>query len=259
MAARKNSERMPLGAHLAELRRRLLLAVLGVLIGAVVGWFLYTPVFKALQEPLLTAAARDGTIININFTGMTSAFDVRLKVSAFIGLIVTSPWWLYQVWAFVTPGLKKTERRYALGFVFTAVPMFLIGAGLGWLLLPRAVLVLTEFVPHGATNLTDAQMYLSFVMRLMLAFGIAFVLPVLMVVLNMASVVRARTWAKGWRWAIVIAFTFAAVMTPTPDAWTMVLVALPICLLYVIALGLCILHDRRYDRRQESLIAAALG
>ncbi|TQL64397.1 sec-independent protein translocase protein TatC [Rarobacter faecitabidus] len=250
---------MPLGAHLAELRRRLLLAVLGVLIGAVVGWFLYTPVFKALQEPLLTAAARDGTIININFTGMTSAFDVRLKVSAFIGLIVTSPWWLYQVWAFVTPGLKKTERRYALGFVFTAVPMFLIGAGLGWLLLPRAVLVLTEFVPHGATNLTDAQMYLSFVMRLMLAFGIAFVLPVLMVVLNMASVVRARTWAKGWRWAIVIAFTFAAVMTPTPDAWTMVLVALPICLLYVIALGLCILHDRRYDRRQESLIAAALG
>ena len=244
---------MPLRAHLAELRRRLLLAVLGIVIGAVGGWFAFDAVFSAMQQPLLDAAVRDGTIININFSGMTSAFDVRLKVSLFLGLIATAPWWLYQCWAFVTPGLKRSERRYALGFVFSSAPMFLVGAALGWLILPRAVLVLTEFVPHGATNLTDAQMYLSFVMRLMIAFGLAFVLPVLMVVMNLAGVVRAKTWAKGWRWAIVIAFTFAAVMTPTPDAWTMILVALPICLLYVVALGLCVLHDRSAARRMGEL------
>ncbi len=246
---------MPLAAHFAEFRRRLLLAVLGIVLGAVGGWFLFTPVFDALQQPLLDAAARDDTIININFSTLLSAFDVRLKVSLFIGLLVSSPWWLYQLWGFVTPGLNRKERRYTLGFVFTAVPMFLIGASLGWLLLPHAVLVLTEFVPHGSTNLADAQLYLSFVLRLMIAFGLAFVLPVLMVILNLAGIVRASTWAKGWRWAIVIAFAFAAVMTPTPDAWTMILVALPICGLYGVALGLCWLHDRRADRRQQALLS----
>ncbi|TQK75676.1 sec-independent protein translocase protein TatC [Rarobacter incanus] len=244
---------MPLAQHLAELRKRLLLSLIGVVLGAIAGWFAFNPVFDTMQRPLLEAAARNGSIININFTGMTSAFDVRLKVALFLGLIGTSPWWLYQLWAFITPGLKTRERRYALGFVGAAFPMFAAGAALGWLVLPRAVLVLTEFVPRGATNLTDAQAYLSFVMRLMIAFGLAFVLPIVMVALNFAGIVMASTWAHGWRWAVVLAFTFSAVMTPTPDAWTMILVAIPICLLYGIALVVCWSHDRRIARRNAAL------
>ena len=121
--------------------------------------------------------------------------------------------------------------------------------------MPNAVKLLTEFTPTGATNLIDAQTYLGFVMRLMLAFGIAFLLPVVMVALNFAGIGTAATWRKGWRWAVMIAFVFAAVMTPTPDAMTMLAVALPICGLYFVALGVCVLHDRRVDRRR---VAAGL-
>jgi len=248
---------MRLGAHLRELRRRLFLAVLGILVGAVAGWVLFDRVFQRLQQPLLDAAARQDKAITINFAGMTSAIDVHLKVALFLGVLLTSPWWLYQVWAFITPGLTKREKRYTFGFLGAAVPLFLGGAAAAWFLLPHAVEILTDFVPDGSSNLTDAQLYLSFVMQLMLAFGLAMVLPVAMVAVNFMGLVRAATWAKGWRWAIVVAFVFAAVMTPTPDAWTMILVALPICVLYVVALGVCLLHDRRADKAHAAFVAAS--
>lgn len=244
---------MPLLAHLREFRKRLVLAAVGIVVGAVVGWFLYQPVFQALQRPLLDAAARAGKDVRLNFTGLASALDMQIKVSLFIGVLISSPWWLYQLWAFVTPGLTRRERRTAFAFVGAAVPLFLAGAYLAWRLLPRAVEILTDFVPDGATNLTDAQGYLSFVMRLILAFGLAFVLPVVMVALNAANLVRASSLLAAWRWAVLIAFTFSAIMTPTPDAVTMIFVAVPICVLYFAAVGLAVLHDRRVDRRIAEL------
>ncbi len=246
---------MPLRAHLVELRRRLFLAAIGVVIGAVIGWFLYDPVFTALQQPLVRVAEERDSLIALNFSGIATSFDMRVKVSFFLGVILSSPWWLYQFWAFVTPGLNHKERVYAFGFLGVAVPLFLAGAFVAWWALPNAVRLLTEFTPTGATNLIDAQTYLGFVMRLMLAFGIAFLLPVVMVALNFAGIGTAATWRKGWRWAVMIAFVFAAVMTPTPDAMTMLAVALPICGLYFVALGVCVLHDRRVDRRR---VAAGL-
>jgi sec-independent protein translocase protein TatC len=240
---------MSLRDHLLELRKRLFLAALGVAVGGVAGWFLYDPVFQLLQDPILDAAARRDQDIRINFGGVATALDMKLKISVFIGTLISSPWWLYQLWAFITPGLTGSEKRYTVGFVGATVPLFLSGAGLAWLVLPHAVGILTDFLPQGATNFQDAQIYLGFVMRLLLAFGLAFVMPVVMVAINFLGMVRATTWAKGWRWAIVVAFTFAAIMTPTPDALTMILVALPICALYFAALGVCVLHDRRLDKR----------
>jgi sec-independent protein translocase protein TatC len=247
--------RMPLRAHLLELRHRLFLAALGLVVGAVVGWFVYEPMFELLQQPLQDVANERGTVVAINFAGVATSFDMKIKVSLFLGVFPSSPWWLYQLWAFVTPGLTRSERRYAVGFLAAAVPLFLAGAALAFWALPNAVRLLTEFTPDGATNLIDAQTYLSFVMRLLLAFGLAFLLPVLMVALNFAGVGRAEMWRRGWRWAIVIAFTFAAVMTPTPDALTMIVVAAPMCGLYFVALGVCELHDRRLNRRR---VAAGL-
>lgn len=239
---------MPLREHFIELRKRLVLSAAGLVVGAVGGWFLYQPVFETLQRPLLDAAAERGGTVSVNFAGLASAFDMQMKVSLFLGVLVTSPWWLYQLWAFITPGLTHRERRYAVWFLVAAVPLFLAGAALAWWTLPNAVRVLTDFTPEGASNFIDAQTYLSFVMRFVLAFGIAFVLPVLMVCVNLAGLVRAATWAKGWRWAVLLAFVFAAVMTPTPDAITMIVMALPICALYFAALGVCVLHDRREAR-----------
>ncbi|MGF0116810.1 twin-arginine translocase subunit TatC [Promicromonospora sp. Marseille-Q5078] len=241
---------MPLREHLLELRKRLFLAACGLVVGGIAGWVLYEPLLAALQAPLEVAAQEQGKTIALNFTGMASALDMKIKVALFLGVIVSCPWWLFQLWSFVTPGLTRKEKGYAYGFLGAAVPLFLGGAALAWWVLPHAVDILAGFVPDGAVNFTDAQGYLSFVMRLVLAFGIAFVSPVLLVGLNVAGLLRHEALARGWRWAVLVAFVFAAVMTPTPDALTMIFVALPICVLYFGALGLCVLHDRRVDKRR---------
>jgi len=239
---------MSLGGHLAELRKRVLFAVLGILVGGIAAWFFYEPIFEALQAPLIEAAKRQDAQITVNFSGIASALDTRLKVSFFLGILASSPWWLYQLWGFVAPGLKKRERRYTTGFLGAAVPLFAAGVTLAWLILPHAVEVLTAFVPAGSSNLNDAQMYLTFAMRLLLAFGLAFVFPVIMVALTWARIVSARRWLAGWRWAIVGIFAFAAAMTPTPDAITMILVALPMCALYFGAIGVGVLRERTQKR-----------
>ena len=159
------------------------------------------------------------------------------------------------MFVFITPGLTSKEKRYAFGFIGAAVPLFLGGIALAWVMLPRAVALLNEFVPDGSANLINAQMYLGFVMRLMLAFGIAFLVPVIMVALNTMGVVRASTWLAGWRWAVLISFLFAAIMTPTPDVLTMFTVALPVCALYFAAYGVSVLHDRRVDKRDAARLA----
>ncbi|MCL3862800.1 twin-arginine translocase subunit TatC [Actinotalea sp. K2] len=240
---------MPLRAHLLELRRRVVLVALGLTAGAVVGWFLYDPVVAALQDPLLRL--EDRGLVALNYPGIATPFDMKIKVSLFLGVLMSSPWWLLQLWLFITPGLTRRERRYAIGFLGAAVPLFLGGAFLAWQVLPNAVRLLTAFTPEGAANLIDAQMYLGFVMRVILAFGIAFLLPVVMVALNFAGLVSARTWLAGWRWAVMLVFTFAAFATPTPDAITMILLATPMCGLYFAAVGVCHLRDASRRRAGE--------
>lgn len=234
---------MPLQQHLLELRRRVVLAALGVLAGAVVGWLLYDPVIAALQEPIL-ALDREGPVV-LNFPGVVTSFDVRVKVSLFLGVILSSPWWLLQLWLFITPGLTRRERRYTVGFLLAAVPLFLAGTWLAWTVLPNAVRVLTQFTPDEGANIMDAQLYLSFVLRVVLAFGIAFLLPVVMVGLSFTGLVRARTWLNGWRWAVVLVFVFGALASPTPDVVTMFVLAVPMLALYFLAVGIAALRERR--------------
>ena len=242
-------------AHLRELRNRVMLAAAGVAVGAVAGWFLYPVLFAALQAPVLDLAAARGQTITLNFAGIATSFDMQLKVSAFAGVILTSPWWIYQLWAFVTPGLNRTEKRYTLGFLGAGVPLFLAGAGLAWWLLPKAVAVLTGFTPAGAVNIIDAGTYLGFIMRMVLAFGVAFLMPVLMVGLSMAGLVTARTWLAGWRWAVLGCFFFGAAATPTGDAVSMLALAIPMTMLYFAAVGVSALADRRNARRTAAALA----
>lgn len=247
---RPRDGRMPLRAHLLEARNRVVLAGLGILLGAVVGWFLYPHVFELLQAPILEVAAREDRTIALNFAGAFTAIDMQIRLSVWIGLIVSSPWWLYQAWAFVVPGLTRREKWGTAAFVASGVPLFLAGAALAWWVLPRAVVILVTFVPAGATNLQDAQAYLTFVSQFILAFGLVFLLPVVMVALDLVGLVRGRTWLRGWRWAVVLAFTFSAMMTPTTDVLTMFFMTLPILVLYAAAVAIAMLHDRRVDRRR---------
>jgi len=248
---------MPLRAHLRELRNRLLLAVAGVLVGAVIGWIWYPTVFEWLQAPVADLARDRDQLIVLNFAGVATPLDLRIKLSLFAGVMLTSPWWIYQLWAFVTPGLTRRERWYTLGFVGTGVPLFLVGGWLAWWVLPKAVTLLAGLTPSDAVNVINAQEYLGFVMRIVLAFGLAFLLPVVMVGLNLLGAVRATTLAGGWRWAVLLAFVFAAIATPTADAISMFALAIPICALYFGAVGISALTDRRRDRRSAASQAVA--
>jgi sec-independent protein translocase protein TatC len=242
--------RMPLREHLRELRNRLLKAGLAIVVGAVAGWFLYPPVFDALMRPIYEIAkAHPDRFVSVNFAQVASPFNLRLKLSFYIGFVVSSPIWLYQLWAFIVPGLTRREKRYSLGFVAAAVPLFVAGLGLAWLVLPNAVRFLTEFTPEGGSNVIVADDYLTFVLRITLAFGIAFVTPLLLVALNMIGILPARTLAKGWRVAVFLCFLFAAIASPTPDAGSMLALAFPMVGLYMIAVGIAFLNDRRRARR----------
>jgi sec-independent protein translocase protein TatC len=242
--------RMPLREHLRELRNRLLKAGLAIAVGAVAGWFLYPPVFDALMRPIYDIAkAHPDRFVSVNFAQVASPFNLRLKLSFYIGFVVSSPIWLYQLWAFIVPGLTRREKRYSLGFVAAAVPLFVAGLGLAWLVLPNAVRFLTEFTPEGGSNVIVADDYLTFVLRVTLAFGIAFVTPLLLVALNMVGILPARTLAKGWRVAVFLCFLFAAIASPTPDAGSMLALAFPMVGLYMIAVGIAFLNDRRKARR----------
>ena len=246
---------MPLREHLRELRNRLLKAGLAILVGAVIGWFLYNPLFEALIRPVLNLAnKRAGADAKVILPQVATAFNLQLKLSFYIGVVISSPIWLYQLWAFIVPGLTRREKRYAISFVAAAVPLFAAGIALAWFVLPNAVTFLTDFTPKGASNYINADDYLTFVTRIMLAFGIAFVTPLLLVALNMVGVLPARSLAKGWRIAVFLCFLFAAVASPTPDAGSMLALAFPMVALFMLAVGIAYMNDRRKARR-----AAATG
>ncbi|PYG02293.1 Sec-independent protein translocase TatC [Georgenia satyanarayanai] len=249
--ARNPEGRMRLVEHLRELRRRVLLALAGIVVMAVVSWFFYEPVFDAIQAPV-RAVDDSGLSAALNFTSPAAAFDMQVRVSLWLAVFLASPWWLYQLWAYVAPGLTRSEKRRSMLFVVAGVPLFLAGAVLAWMVLPNAIRVLTQFTPEGALNYMPATDYVRFVMRVVLAFAIAFLVPLVMVLLNAIGLVSARALLGGWRWAVLLVFVFAGIASPTPDPWTMIALAVPMCALYFGAVGIAALHDRRAERRRAA-------
>lgn len=235
---------MSLADHLRELRNRVVISGLAILAGAVVGWINYERILGQLTKPLYDLAKKRHGVVNINFTSMTDAFAIQINVSLFVGIILASPIWLMQVWGFIVPGLTRKEKRVARLFIVAAVPLFIAGCTLAYLFVPRAVDVLLSFTPPGAYNLQQATDYLNFILKFILAFGFAFLLPVFLVALNLAHVLSGRAMLKGWRPTVMLIFVFCAVMTPTPDPWSMLFLAIPMIALYFGAVGVSLLLDR---------------
>ncbi|WP_375400533.1 twin-arginine translocase subunit TatC [uncultured Amnibacterium sp.] len=246
---------MPLVQHLLELRKRLMLAALGVVLGAVAGWFVAPTVLQSLSAPL-RGEGSTSRLSSATYTNITSAFDVQLEIAIIVGIVLSSPLWLYQIFAFFTPAFTRTEKRYVFGFFFSAVPLFLIGCASGWLLIPHIVTLMTGFAAHGAATLIDFKGYLDFALRLMLVIGIAFVLPVFLVLLNFIGVVSGVAIMKAWRIAILAITLFTAIATPSADVISMLLLAIPMVVLYFVAVGVTIVHDRRVAARQEALLSS---
>lgn len=259
MARSKNPEgKMPLGHHLRELRKRLFYAAGFILAGAIAGWFLFEPVFNVLQQPILDLANRENINATVNFGTVVSAFDLRIQVSIFLGLLISSPFWLYQLWAFITPGLKRRERRYSGAFIASAVPLFLGGTYIAWISLPTFVVVLIGFTPDGSSNVINASEYVLFAIRILFIFGAAFVMPVVLVLLNFIGILSSRAIIKGWRLAVLVIAVVAALVTPTADPISMFLVMIPLTLLYFLASGIASLNDRRKKRKLEKQLESEL-
>jgi sec-independent protein translocase protein TatC len=231
--------RMTLVEHLRELRSRLFKSILAIFIGTCVGWWQYGRLFDLLIKPFNTsikalAAERDIHASPV-FTGIADAFMLQTKVSLVGGLVLSSPVWLYQIWAFIVPGLHRHERRWTLVFVAIAGPLFATGVVLGYYVLPKGLEILIGFTPGQVQNLIEVDRYLSFVLRILLVFGVAFEIPLFVILLNLAHVVSSRQLAR-WRSYIIFGtFVFAAVATPSTDPITMLFLALPMTALFLVA------------------------
>jgi sec-independent protein translocase protein TatC len=260
---RRDAEaRMPLMEHLRELRNRVIKAVLALILGMVVGWLVYARAFNFIIGPFCRIDIQGHTGCTgpnghpLVVTGVFDPFFVKLKVAFVVGLIVSSPVWFYQLWAFIAPGLYSREKRWTFAFVFTAVPLFVLGGAFAYLAMSRGLRFLLGLTPADVRPLITIDTYFGYAMAMLLIFGIAFELPLVLVILNMAGVVSHAFIRKHRRVMIFLVFVFAGAATPSPDPFSMLLLAIPCVVLVELAELFVWWNDRRRARRDAALLAA---
>jgi len=240
--------RMTLAEHLRELRSRLVKAGLAVLVFGIVGFVFRNGIINWLTDSMFEAAAQVGVEEDTRalYTKPTDALFVPMRLAMLTGFVLGAPVWIYQLWSFITPALYRTEKRWALAVLAAAVPMFGAGVALGIFIMPRAWVFLLSFTPtENVSNHIIFDEYLSFFIRIVLVFGIGFLLPVFVVLLNAIGVLRHETLSAARRWVIVGIFVFAGVATPTGDPISLMALATPMWILFEIAIVVCRIMDRR--------------
>lgn len=244
---------MSLLEHLQELRSRLFKATLAIVIGMVAGYYLADPVYQLLKEPYCNLDLPDweGTCPGLQALDPLETFWLKLKIALWVGMALTAPAWLYQIWMFIAPGLRHGERKWAYIFVGAAVPLFLAGALLAYLVIDRGLhFIITAGLPDLQTEFQVTK-YISFISTVMLVFAIGFELPLLVVMLNFAGILSARRLLGWWRVAVFLCFAFAAFATPDPGPFGMMMLASIMSAMYFIAVGIAFLHDRHKGRKDE--------
>lgn len=250
--------RMPLMEHIRELRNRVIKIAIAITVGAVIGWLAYKHVWSFIERPFcrLPVSAREipgqhhvgSCAQQLYVNGIFDAFFLKLQISIAVGVIISAPIWLYQFWAFIAPGLYRRERKWAYLFIGAAVPLFAIGATIAYFAMTKGLHFLLDMVPAGVTPLITITTYLSYAEAMLAIFAIAFELPLVFVLLNIAGVLTHARFRKWRRMIIFGVFAFAAVFTPSPDPLSMLLLAVP-CLVFVEAAEVFAwVHDRRKAR-----------
>ena len=272
-AKRPTDGSMSLMEHLYELRTRLFWAVLAVFLGTVVGfiWFangipalgikplgdiLIAPYCAVDVPPRVQIFGSDPASCQLLATTPFSILTLRLKAALMAGAVLSCPFWLYQLWSFVTPALYSKERKFAIIFVSSSAVLFAGGAVLAYVVISEGLQVLLGFGGDTAAAALTPESYYSFLMALLLIFGVSFELPLMLIMLNMVGVVSGKKLAKARRYAMFGLFVFAALVVPGNDPITMTALAVALCLLYEIAVQVAKLHDRRKAKR---LAAEGLG
>jgi sec-independent protein translocase protein TatC len=242
--------RMALADHFRELRARLMKSVLALVVATIASFFFYNQLLHLVTGPFNDARDRLGSDTNtvIYVSGVGGGLMIQLKLCALSGVVLSSPVWLYQVWAFVLPGLHRNERRWTMIFVAVAGPLFAAGVALGYYVLPKGLEVLISFTPADMTNLNDFNDFFSFMVRMLLVFGISLEIPFFVVLLNLAGVVSGRALGRYRPWIILGTFVFAAVATPSTDPISMLLLAGPMLVLFLLSEVIARVVDRRRGR-----------
>lgn len=248
-----DDSRMSLVEHLSELRNRIVKSVLAIVVCSIVAYILWEPIFDFLKRPYCALPAdrrfNGDTGCDLAAFGVLDQFIVRMKVALIVGTIAASPVWLYQLWAFVTPGLHPKERRWAIPFVAASLTLFAAGAAFSYLTLDKGLSFLLGIGGDSVINVLTVDRYLSFVTLMLLAFGVSFEFPVLMIFLNIIGVTttaRLRSWRRGMFFALCV---FAAVITPSQDPFTFLAMWIPLCLFYEFSILFGRVRDRTRGRR----------
>ena len=254
-ASKKNDPegRMPLIDHLRELRNRLLKAALALVLVMVLGFVFFDQIWSFVSHPFCSAVINGKTGCHrtgdqLVVSGVFDPFMLRIKIAFFVGLIVSSPVWLYQIWAFIAPGLYRREKRWAYLFAGIAAPLFAVGAALAYEVMSRGLRYLLGLTPNGVVNLPSVDTYLSYFQGMILGFGLAFELPLALVMLNMAHILTHARFRKWRRLMLFGAFLFAGIANPSPDPISMLLLAVPCVVLVEVAEVVIYFNDRRRAR-----------
>jgi sec-independent protein translocase protein TatC len=256
--ARNPEATMSLVAHLTELRNRVAKSLLAVVVlSAVAFWWYEHGLGEFIRAPYCNLPADlryggDDTGCGLLITDVFGGVFIRLKVSLLVGTVLAAPVWLYQLWAFVTPGLKRNERRYGLTFVAISTGLFALGAVLAYISLSAGLQLLLSLAGDGVVIALTAQDYIGFVLSLLVAFGVSFEVPLLAVALNLVGILSYSVLRRSRRWIFFLTIVFAAFITPTQDPFTMLLMAGPMILLFEAAIQIARVVDKRRARRADA-------
>jgi sec-independent protein translocase protein TatC len=248
---------MPLMEHIRELRSRIVKASLAIIVGGIIGFIFRNHLIEVLEHQVCddmsingigkrTAQCPNGVL---TISGPTTGITLAFKIAFFSGLVLASPFWLYQVWAFLAPGLYKREKKYGLTFIGAAVPLFLAGGYCAYFFLSAIMKALLGFNPTGVAAQLPVDTFLTFVLRMIAVFGVSFVLPLILVVFNFLGILSGARMGKHWRVVVLVIFVFAAIAVPTGDPIGMTVLAAPICVLYFGAVGIATVNDKRRAAR----------
>jgi sec-independent protein translocase protein TatC len=240
---------MPLTAHLEELRTRLIRSLIAVGVCFLICYAFKEKLFWIVSRPLIDVLPQGSFMI---FTGLPEAFFTYLKISFFAGLLLASPFVLYQIWKFISPGLYQKEKKYVVPFVITSTLLFVGGVCFAYfLVLPPAYKFFVDFSTDFFRPMFTLKEYLSLTLKLLLAFGIVFEIPVFLFFMTKIGLVDSRTLARKRKYAILIIFIAAAILTPTPDAFTQILMALPMMVLYEVGILVSKWGERKKQAASE--------
>jgi sec-independent protein translocase protein TatC len=248
---------MSLIAHLRELRNRIALALLVIAIATAFCFWWYDHGLGAFIRAPYCAVPSDqralggsGSDCALLITDVFGGALIRLKIAFLAGIVLSAPFWLFQIWRFITPGLKAHEKKYGLAFVGASSALFALGAVLAYFSLKAGLTLLIGLAGNNVAVALTAQDYLGFVVSVLLAFGVSFEVPLLAVALNLVGVLSYAALKKSRRWIFFLTIVFAAFITPTQDPFTMLLMALPMCLLFEAAIQIARVVDKRRARRE---------